>query len=50
MKTQFFAQEEGWNARRVALEATWAAEIIKVAGGWLAFESYEDLRMWRKQK
>ena len=50
MKTQFFPQEEGWNARRVALEATWAAEIIKVCGGWLAFESIEDLRSWRNQK
>ena len=50
MKTQFFAQEEGWNARRVALEATWVAEILKVRGGWLAFESYEDLRIWRNQK
>ena len=30
--------------------APWAAVIAKVEGGWLAFESADDYRIWRAQK
>jgi len=30
--------------------APWAARIIKVDGGYLAFESVADYRIWLKQR
>ena len=30
--------------------APWACMIVKVEGGWLAFESMEDYRTWKNQK
>lgn len=29
--------------------APWAAEIIEVEGGWMAFESVADAEMWARQ-
>jgi hypothetical protein len=31
-------------------EATWAAKIVKVEGGYLAFESIADYKTWKNQK
>jgi len=31
-------------------QAPWAAVIIKVEGGFMAFESVKDAAIWRKQK
>ena len=28
----------------------WAAKIVKVSGGYIAFESVEDWRVWMAQK
>jgi hypothetical protein len=38
-------------AYRAAAEAlcSWAAEIIPVTGGYMAFESVADARTWRRQ-
>ncbi len=30
--------------------APWAAEIVRVAGGWLAIESANDAALWLKQR
>jgi len=37
--------------RKVAVESCpWACKIIKVEGGYLAFESWTDYQIWRGQK
>ena len=39
------------NTRKEALkEAPWAAKIIKVVGGYMAFESLQDYETWKNQK
>ena len=30
--------------------ASWASQIIKVEGGWSAFECNNEARIWRNQK
>ena len=30
--------------------APWAAKIVKVSGGYMAFESIADFETWKKQK
>jgi hypothetical protein len=37
--------------RKTAIKAApWAAKIIKVYGGYMAFESMTDAEMWKSQK
>lgn len=31
-------------------EAPWAAKIVKVEGGYMAFESIRDYETWKNQK
>lgn len=31
-------------------KAPWAAKIVKVEGGYMAFESINDYKVWIKQK
>ena len=47
MRTQFI---EGGTRKQAALAAPWAAVIVRVDAGWLAFESRQDYETWRKQK
>jgi hypothetical protein len=47
MRRQFFA---GISVRIARLIAPWAAKIVKVDGGSMAFESIEDYRVWRQQR
>ena len=28
----------------------WGSKIVKVVGGWMVFESWEDYRIWKQQK
>ncbi len=37
-------------AKQARKAAPWAAKIVKVSGGYLAFESINDFNLWRKQK
>ncbi len=38
-------------SRKTAVKrAPWAARIIKVEGGYMAFESTTDYQTWKKQK
>ena len=30
--------------------ATWASKIVKVEGGYMAFESWTDYQTWKNQK
>ncbi|WP_157131227.1 hypothetical protein [Burkholderia pseudomallei] len=46
MRTEFIQCETIEQAREAA---PWAAEIIEVEGGFRAFESVEDARIWREQ-
>ena len=45
---QIFLQVKTRKAAKQA--APWAAKIVKVEGGYLAFESTVDYETWRKQK
>lgn len=36
--------------RTAARRCPWAAKIVKVCGGYLAFESVADYETWRRQK
>ena len=36
--------------KTAAKRAPWAAKITKVVGGFIAFESYDDWRVWRNQR
>lgn len=46
MRKQFI--EGGAQAEAEAL-CPWAAEIIPTVGGWLCFESMQDVHMWLSQ-
>lgn len=49
MRTQFIAEYDAENLDDAYDAAPWAAEIIKVDGGWMAFESADDLATWENQ-
>ena len=34
----------------VKRQCLWATKIVKVDGGYMAFESIEDWRIWKKQR
>ena len=37
--------------RKTAVKlATWACKIIKIEGGYMAFESWDDYKIWKNQK
>ena len=47
MRKEFLAVK----TRKTAVKlAPWACKIVKVEGGYMAFESWDDLRTWRNQK
>jgi len=47
MKKVFIETEK----RNVAVKAApWACKIVKVEGGYMAFESWEDFKVWKNQK
>ena len=45
MRSQFYPETE-WSRRAVNRDATWAAVIRKVDGGWIAWESSDDYTTW----
>lgn len=47
MKQQFV---EAKSRKEAEKKAPWAAKIIKVEGGYRAFESLADYKTWKKQK
>lgn len=48
MRKEFLADCK--SARQAQKLAPWASEVIKAEGGYWAFESVEDARIWRGQK
>lgn len=36
--------------KQLAIECPWAAHIMKVCGGYMCFEAYEDFKTWRNQQ
>ena len=47
MRQQYIRAENIEQARDMA---PWAAEIVEVEGGYMAFESVADYETWRRQK
>lgn len=47
MKTEMIACKSRSTAAR---KAPWAAKIVKVEGGYLAFASVTDYETWKRQK
>jgi hypothetical protein len=48
MRREFLQGCKGW--RKASKQCPWAACIIRVDGGFMAFESKYDFRIWEKQK
>lgn len=47
MKKEMITASSAKQARKLD---PWAAKIVKVEGGYMAFESVSDYQTWRKQK
>lgn len=47
MRQEFIEVKTGKEAKG---RAPWAAVIVKVEGGYMAFESVQDYETWRRQK
>lgn len=47
MQTQFIPATTAAQARKLA---PWAAKVVKVDGGYRAFESLADYEIWKRQK
>jgi hypothetical protein len=45
----FYAEQEGYTREKIKKENA-AYKIVKVDGGWVAFDSAEDYRLWVNQK
>ena len=41
---------EAKNRKEATHKAPWAAKVIKVEGGYMAFESANDYETWKRQK
>lgn len=47
MRIEFIAAKRASVARKLA---PWAAIVVKVCGGYKAFESWSDYQVWRNQR
>jgi len=47
MRQEFF---EAKTRKEATHKAPWAAKIVKVEGGYMAFESTEGYETWKRQK
>ncbi len=47
MKKELIIASSAKSARKLA---PWAAKVIKVEGGYMAFESVNDAKIWKNQK
>ena len=50
MRTKTFTDWEASDVPAVFELAPWAQRVIKVEGGFMAFESREDYRIWKNQQ
>ena len=47
MKQQFVEAKTRKQAQKIC---SWAEKIVKVDGGYICFESYQDYLVWKNQK
>lgn len=47
MSTKFI---ETSNRKKAEKEAPWASKIVKVTGGYMAFQYYSDYENWKRQR
>ena len=47
MRKEFIQADTRYQAKKAA---PWAASIVKVEGGFMAFESVSDAQLWKSQK
>ena len=47
MKKEFIETKSRYIAKR---KCPWACKVVKVVGGFMAFESWDDYGVWRNQK
>ena len=47
MRVETIETESRYKAKKAA---PWASKIVKVCGGFMAFESMEDYRVWKGQR
>ena len=50
MRTMNIDDVEAGTREKAEKVAPWAAVIVRVVGGWIAFESVSDYETWRWQK
>ena len=49
MRTYLYTLKECPTSEDAEKAAPWAAEIVEVDGGWIAFESVEEYKIWMRQ-
>jgi len=49
MKTEFIPYQRAGTREDAGEIAPWAAVIVEVGGGWMAFESVQDASTWENQ-
>ena len=49
MKKEFF-NSASYSYYFVKKYCFWAEKIVRVSGGWIAFESPDDYKTWKNQK
>jgi len=49
MKTEFISYQTADTREEADKIAPWAAVIVEVDGGWMAFESETDYTTWERQ-
>jgi len=49
MKTEFISYQTADTREEADKIAPWAAVIVEVGGGWMAFESVQDAATWENQ-
>ena len=49
MRKEFYASPS-YSYYFVKKYCSWAAKIVRVDGGWMAFESIDDYKIWKNQK
>jgi len=49
MRTEFITYQRAGTREEAGAIAPWAAVIVEVGGGWMAFESETDYTTWERQ-
>ena len=49
MRKEFIEAKKAKTRKQAEKECYWASKIVKVEGGYMAFESWTDYETWRNQ-